>query len=33
VDGKDWYYANSTATFPKGFNQEEAIRRIWAEDR
>ena len=33
VDGKDWYHANSTAAFPKGFNQEEAIRRIWAEDR
>jgi hypothetical protein len=33
LDGKRWYYANnpSPAT-PEGFNQEEAIREIWAAD-
>jgi hypothetical protein len=30
VDGKNWYHANSRATFPRGFNQEETIRKIWS---
>jgi len=30
VDGKDWYHANSRIFFPRGFHQEDAIRRIWA---
>lgn len=32
VDGKHWYHANGRATFPEGFNQEEAIRKIWEAD-
>jgi hypothetical protein len=32
VDGKRWYYANTPSTkVPGGFNQEETIKRIWAE--
>jgi hypothetical protein len=34
VDGKKrWYYANSRASFPEGFSQEETIKEIWAGDK
>ena len=34
VDGKSWYYANTRSqAVPDGFNQEETIKAIWAEDR
>jgi hypothetical protein len=33
LDGKRWYYVNKpSAATPEGFNQEEAIREIWASD-
>ncbi len=33
VNGKWWYYANTPGpAVPDGFNQEEAIRAIWAAD-
>ena len=33
LDGKRWYYANKpSAAVPEGYNQEEAIRAIWAAD-
>ncbi len=33
LDGKRWYYANRpSVAVPEGFNQEEAIRAIWAAD-
>jgi hypothetical protein len=34
VNGKNWYWANTASDkVPTGFNQEETIRQIWAEDR
>jgi hypothetical protein len=33
LDDKRWYYANQkSAATPEGFNQEETIRAIWADD-
>jgi len=33
VDGKNWYWANtSSEKVPTGFNQEETIKQIWASD-
>lgn len=34
VDGKGWYWANTRSkAVPDGFNQEETIKAIWAEDQ
>jgi hypothetical protein len=33
VDGKSWYHANSRSSFKDGFNQEDAIRQIWAAEK
>jgi hypothetical protein len=34
AEGKSWYFANKpSAACPRGFNQEDTIKAIWAEDQ